>query len=83
MNSVEKVQSARKIDENGGAGNQGAFDQILEHEAKKQIKQNSGKEESHQETGETSVHEAGMNYYDNHAKAAYFYMTFSTTDMKC
>jgi hypothetical protein len=83
VKSIEKVQSARKIDENGEAGNQGAFDQILEHEAKKKMNQNSGKDESQQETVEASVHETGMNYYDNHANAAYFYMTFSTTDMKC
>jgi hypothetical protein len=83
LKSVEKVQSARKIDDNDGAGNKGAFDQILEHEAEKQMKQGSEKEHNHQETDEASVHETGMDYYDNHARSAYFYMTFSTTDLKC
>lgn len=84
VTDVQKVHGIRGVDiRQSGTGT--AFARLLEKENEKnQIHSQSdnGVEDSGTVTVSPSILEGKMNSYNSHAKAAYFYMTFSTTDLK-
>lgn len=82
VTDVQKVHGIRGVDiRQSGTGS--AFARLLEKENKKiQSQSDNGIEDTGTVSVSPSVLEGKMNSYNNHAKAAYFYMTFSTTDLK-
>lgn len=82
VTDVQKTSAIRGTDvKQDGSGN--AFAALLEQETKKhETLSDKGMEDSVMVAVSPSTLEGKMNSYNNHAKAAYFFMAFSTTDLK-
>lgn len=82
VTDIRKMNAVRRVDiQQGESGS--AFAQLLEEESRKHENQSDkGVEDTVTVAVSPSVLEGKMNGYNNHAKAAYFYMAFSTTDLK-
>lgn len=79
MKNVEKISTVR---EHNGSDikKDDSFEAVLAAE-RKRINANTAKDNKAHGSAE-SLYANGMNYYNNQAKAAYFYMMPSTTDFK-
>ncbi len=78
IHGVEKVSTVRKSD-GGDIKKDNSFEEVLTAE-RKRIK--AANVDNKVQGSAVNIYNAGMNYYNNKAMGAYFYMTPSTADFK-